>query len=434
MSRTHDTGLIGKRCSLSRVRCRTARRTTSPGYSRHRRLFRRAVAAVLAMSVAVISQATAATYAQTASPTVTVSDEGQVNWDYSLPEGSSFAYSEVRWAETAQERLNDWSNRSNRVFYSPQMKSFQIPGLTAGVHYKAKVFVGVRSQDGMQYLKSDTIRFSTPAPQQDPVVPPPVVSDPVPPPVAPEPTADPEITVADNGKVTWSHTLATSASFVYSEIRWRETSDEGLNDWSNRSSRVFYSPHVSEFQIPDLSEGKTYKTKVFVGVRIDGDMRYLKSQTLTFKTAAAPSPPAQVTLDRSDGALSVAWTPVDGASAYNIKCTDDRGDSWTCAQGVPAGGEATSMSQDHQPGNMEFAGLHGLRAGIQPAGRQRIHILRVRQSVLSCTAMVRRFGHAAGHTRRGHRPDRCPHGHGCHDDGVVDGAHRGIQLRRLLQH
>ena len=160
----------------------------------------------------------------------------------------------------------------------------------------------------------------------------------------------PSITVSDSGLVNWSYTLPNNGEFVYSEVRWRENSDGRLDDWSGRSNRIFYSPDVSEFTIAGLAEGTRYKTRVIVGVRVDGRWRYLKSDTLVFTTPATLAPPSEVTIKRSDGALSVKWTPVSGASGYNIKCSDDRGDSWMCAQGVSAGDGASQMTTTIEEG------------------------------------------------------------------------------------
>ena len=93
-------------------------------------------------------------------PTLVVADSGAVSWSYTLPAGYTFNYVELRWRETDTEDLNDWTTYSNQVFYSENATSSQIPDLTDGAAYKAKLFVGASDGNANHYLKSDTVVFA----------------------------------------------------------------------------------------------------------------------------------------------------------------------------------------------------------------------------------------------------------------------------------
>ena len=95
------------------------------------------------------------------SPTLTATNAGVATWSYTLPSDLTFVYNEVRWRQHGTEYINDWSGRSNKIFYGSGVNSWQIPGLTTGVKYKAKLFVGVRDSSGTnRYLKSSTVVFT----------------------------------------------------------------------------------------------------------------------------------------------------------------------------------------------------------------------------------------------------------------------------------
>ena len=80
-------------------------------------------------------------------------------------------------------------------------------------------------------------------------------------------TDAPTLSVTDSGLATWSYNLPDGASFTYSEVRWKlYDPSEDINDWSGRSSQVFYSANASEYQIPNLPANTQYKAKVFVSV------------------------------------------------------------------------------------------------------------------------------------------------------------------------
>ena len=250
-----------------------------------------------------------------AAVTITVGNGGAVTWSFTVPAGATFSYSEVRWRTTGTESLNDWSGKKNQVFYSASANSYQIPNLLPGTRYKAKVFVEVTSGGKKQYLKSPTIRF-----------------------------ANPDMAVTNTGLVTWSFEVPAGATFSYSEVRWRTTANEDLNDWSGKLNKVFWSASASSYQIPNLVEGKRYKAKVFVEVRkADGTLQYLKSQTIRFP----PPPPATFRYNNLDttGAVSTA-----GSYAFMKK-----------ASGSGANAEANTVVttyEDLRNGNTEKLKIH----------------------------------------------------------------------------
>ena len=170
----------------------------------------------------------------------------------------------------------------------------------------------------------------------------------------------PTLSVTDSGLATWSYTLPDGASFTYSEVRWKlYDPSEDLNNWSGRSSQVFYSANASEYQIPNLSANTQYKAKVFVGVNQNGGTVYLKSNVVVFPqpeptatptatstptptatatptpTATAtptpqpaPGPMGPVSLDRADGTVTASWDAISGATKYHVTYTTDGGTSW----------------------------------------------------------------------------------------------------------
>ena len=94
-------------------------------------------------------------------PTLVVTDSGAATWSFLLADDYTYVYTEVRWRERGTEYINDWTGKSNMVFYSEDVNSYQIPGLTSGTKYKAKVFVGARDSDNNnRYLKSNTVVFT----------------------------------------------------------------------------------------------------------------------------------------------------------------------------------------------------------------------------------------------------------------------------------
>ena len=115
--------------------------------------------------------------AQADAPTLSVTDSGLATWSYTLPDGASFTYSEVRWKlYDPSEDLNNWSGRSSQVFYSANASEYQIPNLSANTQYKAKVFVSVQQNGGAVYLKSNVVVF----PQAEPTPTPTATSTPTP--------------------------------------------------------------------------------------------------------------------------------------------------------------------------------------------------------------------------------------------------------------
>ncbi len=172
----------------------------------------------------------------------------------------------------------------------------------------------------------------------------------------------PQLSVSNDGLATWSYTLPDGASFTYSEVRWKPyDSSEDLNDWSNRSSQVFWDAKAGRYQIPNLTPGVEYKAKVFVAVNQNGGTVYLKSSVERFSQPKSPPrveptatpkpilrPPARpgvITLSRSDGTLSAFWNSVGGATSYHVMYSGDNRKSWELAAlNHPAGNGTTDIT------------------------------------------------------------------------------------------
>ena len=128
-----------------------------------------AVAAAFALAALLFLGGGQGAGAQTDAPTLSVTDSSLATWSYTLPDGASFTYSEVRWKlYDPSEDINDWSGRSSQVFYSADASEYQIPNLPANTQYKAKVFVGVQQNGGAVYLKSNVVVFPQPEPTPTP--------------------------------------------------------------------------------------------------------------------------------------------------------------------------------------------------------------------------------------------------------------------------
>ena len=96
-----------------------------------------------------------------ADPSLSVNAYGLAQWSYAIPGDAEFAYAEIRWRETAgQSGPNDWSGKSNRVYYNPAISAHQIADLTPGAQYKAKLFIRLRVDGKDRYLKSNTATFT----------------------------------------------------------------------------------------------------------------------------------------------------------------------------------------------------------------------------------------------------------------------------------
>ena len=94
-------------------------------------------------------------------PSLSVVGNGSASWSYSVPDGADFVYYEIRWRATAgQSGPNDWSGKSNLVFYNRDKLSHTIDGLDSGTEYKAKVFVGLKVDGKWRYAKSNTVVFT----------------------------------------------------------------------------------------------------------------------------------------------------------------------------------------------------------------------------------------------------------------------------------
>ena len=94
-------------------------------------------------------------------PTLTVTAAGAASWAHTLPPHLRFDYAELRWRTNDSDNPHDWTGRSTQLFWDTSTSSWQIPGLTEGSEYKAKLFVGASDSGGTQhYLKSDTVVFT----------------------------------------------------------------------------------------------------------------------------------------------------------------------------------------------------------------------------------------------------------------------------------
>ena len=92
-----------------------------------------------------------------------VSAGGLASWAYTKPAGATFSYYEVRWLPyDSTKDLNDWTGKLNHVMYNEGVASYQIPNLTAGTQYKAKLFIGITEQGNTQrtYVKSEAVLFT----------------------------------------------------------------------------------------------------------------------------------------------------------------------------------------------------------------------------------------------------------------------------------
>ncbi len=97
-------------------------------------------------------------------PVLNVTSAGAATWSYDMPSDLTFTYYEVRWMPTAGKAPDDWEGRSNHVIYSDRVTSYQIPVLTEGVEYKAKLFISATDIGGAtKYIKSATVVFTVPS-------------------------------------------------------------------------------------------------------------------------------------------------------------------------------------------------------------------------------------------------------------------------------
>ena len=88
---------------------------------------------------------------------------GLASWAYTKPAGATFTYYELRWLPyDSTKDLNDWTGKLNHVMYNESASSYQIPGLTVGTQYKAKLFVGIieSGKSEQTYVKSEVILFT----------------------------------------------------------------------------------------------------------------------------------------------------------------------------------------------------------------------------------------------------------------------------------
>ena len=242
-----------------------------------------AVAAAFALAALLLFGGGQDAGAQTDAPTLSVTDSGLATWSYTLPDGASFTYSEVRWKlYDPSEDINDWSGRSSQVFYSANASEYQIPSLSANTQYKAKVFVSVQQNGGAVYLKSNVVVF----PQPEPTATPTATSTPTPPPL---PT--PSLSVSTTGYATWSYTLPQGAQFDYSRLRWKVNDpSEPLDRWFIGVYREFVPQNVNQYDFHQyLVPGTQYKAQFILTVQMNGSKIDLHSDILVF-TMQEPTP------------------------------------------------------------------------------------------------------------------------------------------------
>ena len=166
---------------------------------------------------------------------------GTVHWSYDIQEWwleSRFDYYEVRWMKTDDKAVGaGWEGKSNHVFYSDRVSSFDIPNLEADTEYKAMLFVGVDVGGTQRYGQSGVETFTTPTE-----------------------SAGIEFSVSA-GKAKWSDNRSNRATYGYYEVQWKDAAKSG---WGERSGRTVFF-YKGAFQIPGLQPGKQYMARLYAG-------------------------------------------------------------------------------------------------------------------------------------------------------------------------
>ena len=98
----------------------------------------------------------------------------------------------------------------------------------------------------------------------------------------PTPTAvpKPSLAVTIYGVATWSYGFAGNEVFQYYEVRWVEEAGQPPWDWTGKKNVVIYDQSVSSYKIPGLASGKSYRVKLFIGVKVGDQWNYPRSDTV----------------------------------------------------------------------------------------------------------------------------------------------------------
>ena len=98
----------------------------------------------------------------------------------------------------------------------------------------------------------------------------------------PTPTAvpKPSLAVTIYGVATWSYSFAGNEVFQYYEVRWVEEVGQPPWDWTGKKNVVIYDQSASSYKIPGLASGKSYRVKLFIGVKVGDQWQYPRSDTV----------------------------------------------------------------------------------------------------------------------------------------------------------
>ena len=254
------------------------------------------------------------------SPALTVSNSGSASWTYTVPEGAEYVYTEIRWLETAGREVNDWDGKRNKVFYDSSVSAHAIAGLTAGVEYKAKVFVGLKVNGENRYAKSNTVVFTPP------VTKPPVVQ----PPVAKPPSAVSSVSASRlNGDIVANWEAVSGATKYHVTYSTNNGASWSLAALEHTKKTI---------TIANADNSKSY----IVGVRAgnaDGWSAWTNSNVVPADGASITLPPvvqppsavSSVSAGRWNGGIVANWEAVSGATKYHVTYSADGGASWSLA-------------------------------------------------------------------------------------------------------
>ncbi len=281
------------------------------------------------------------------SPSLTVSDSGSASWTYTVPEGAEYVYTELRWVETAGRETNDWSGKENVVFYDIGVTTRDIADLTAGVEYKAKVFVGLKVNGENQYAKSNTVVFTPP-------------SSPQPPPQQPQPPQQPPDAVSsvtatrDGANVTASWDAANGAT------KYHVTkTDDGGASWTLVSKAQ--SSTTATFA---ADSGKAY----IVGVRAGNDAGWsgwVNSNSVPAVSSGPPGNVASVSALHKGDSVVASWKAAGGATGYDVVYSTDGGASW--ARAATNHGETTYTLTGANSAKTYIIGVRAVNAAGESA-------------------------------------------------------------------
>ena len=149
----------------------------------------------------------------------------------------------------------------------------------------------------------------------------------------------PVLEVGSDGGASWSYSVPSWAELVYYEIRWLAAKGREANDWSGKQNRVFYGGDVMSYDIAGLKAGVEYKVKVFVGLSVNGERHYAKSNIVMLTPVAMTqptdnSPPGAVgnlMAVRSGGDIVASWDAAELADGYEVVYSTDGTATWSQA-------------------------------------------------------------------------------------------------------